>query len=446
MNAEQLKLLAPRVRVVLERSDIKLSHGQSLDLAAVLVGLRNWPEVLAFPDKIAARDVDLPAVERLIDRLYARFGEQLQRRHVHRLKAEHLISELAPWTELSPRDPSLRERLIVASDHSACGNLKQAQLADAVLGALYDFTWGPVPLEVDEDPSRFFDARLAAWDADPDTRDQPEDWKRERAAPMHPVDWSEQLPKIGAYARIELWLDPSPNGQLQLLQLLDALARRPALLDRLFITHVPKPLGGCTPYAARQLNLPITKVGAAEVELATTAWRAYRQPTPQAWARLLHAPLEALPHLRQAVMSLLEELPAADTGLRRTERRILELAAPGRIRPPSLLAEMVRSDAPFKTYAYWELGSLLDGLARSPEPAIQGLDEGPFDLALHDDEARFERYMSSRLSLTDLGQALLAGEADWAAHTKLRYWWGGTKQTPECLWRWNAATGALVAP
>ena len=31
-----------------------------------------------------------------------------------------------------------------------------------------------------------------------------------------------------------------------------------------------------------------------------------------------------------------------------------------------------------RVFEYWEVGSLLDGLARGPTPAVAGLDEGPF--------------------------------------------------------------------
>jgi hypothetical protein len=45
------------------------------------------------------------------------------------------------------------------------------------------------------------------------------------------------------------------------------------------------------------------------LELASSAWRAYRAPTPQPWFDLLSKDLSALPQLRPAVVALLDELP-----------------------------------------------------------------------------------------------------------------------------------------
>ena len=71
-----------------------------------------------------------------------------------------------------------------------------------------------------------------------------------------------------------------------------------------------------------------------------------------------------------------------------------------------------------RVFHYWEIGLLLDGLARCPVPAVSGLDEGPFSLEMHRDQTRHERYKRSRLSLTDLGKAVLAGREDFAVTTR----------------------------
>ena len=95
---------------------------------------------------------------------------------------------------------------------------------------------------------------------------------------------------------------------------------------------------------------------------------------------------------------------------------------------------------------YWELGALLDALAHCPAPAIAGLDEGPFTLEMHDDREHYKRYKQSRLSLTPLGEAILAGRDDFSRHNPIHRWWGGTELTNESLWRWDSAKRALIAP
>ena len=69
MDVPQLKLLAGRLRGLLEQQDKPVAHGQALDLIAALPGLRNWPEVNAFPDRVLACTLDLAATGRLAHRL-----------------------------------------------------------------------------------------------------------------------------------------------------------------------------------------------------------------------------------------------------------------------------------------------------------------------------------------------------------------------------------------
>ena len=73
MDIPQLKLLADQVRNLLKQANHSVNHNQSLDLIAALPGLRNWPEVRAFPDRIAACELDATAAGRLAYRLKRKF-------------------------------------------------------------------------------------------------------------------------------------------------------------------------------------------------------------------------------------------------------------------------------------------------------------------------------------------------------------------------------------
>lgn len=445
MDAGQIKALAVRLRELLARWDIAISRGQALDLSAALPGLRDWPEVMAFPDRLAARAIDLDATGRLVRRIVSKHGQQLPQRVARRLDAADLMNQLAPWTLTEPRDASRRERLIIACGDSATGCLRQARIADRVEQASQQLVWGPVPAQ--DDPAQFVAARLAAWDADPTTSDQPEPWSRE-PAPAELDDhggWQQHLPVLHEYARIELWMDPDPNSQLQLLQLLDWLGSQNGLAHKVFLMQAAQPLGECRPFDIRTLQPRIDKVGPREFELARRAWRAFREPTPRPWFELLSSDLDALPRLRGTVQLMLAELPAVGTGLRATERRLLARVADDEATWLAVIPAMLRLDDA-RVFDYWSLGRLLDGLARGPRPAIVGLPEGPFNLALHDDSARWQRYNRSALRLTPFGEALLRGEEDLARHRPIRFWWGGTRLMPERLWRWDDSTATLSEP
>jgi hypothetical protein len=77
---------------------------------------------------------------------------------------------------------------------------------------------------------------------------------------------------------------------------------------------------------------------------------------------------------------------------------------------------------------------------------VSGLDEGPFTEEMHKDKARHARYRQSKLSLTALGNAVLTRTEDFSRHNPIHRWWGGTELTNDNLWRWDAASRALVAP
>lgn len=73
MDTQQLKLLAGRVRTLLAEAHHPIGHSEALDLIAALPGLRNWPEVQAFPNRITSCQLDLTTTARLSFRLKKKF-------------------------------------------------------------------------------------------------------------------------------------------------------------------------------------------------------------------------------------------------------------------------------------------------------------------------------------------------------------------------------------
>jgi hypothetical protein len=202
-------------------------------------------------------------------------------------------------------------------------------------------------------------------------------------------------------------------------------------------------IGDHRPEELIKWRLPVVKISSDHLATASAAWQAYRAPTPQDWFNLLSKDLTILPRLRQAAVELLEELPMRATGLDATEMRMLELISEGYLHPFELFPHNAYQR---RVFGYWEIGSLLDGLAHCPAPAVSGLDEGPFTVEMHDDRSRHQRYIASRLSLTTLGQAILANTEDFSRHNPISRWWGGTQLTNDSLWRWDPADRSLIAP
>lgn len=244
---------------------------------------------------------------------------------------------------------------------------------------------------------------------------------------------------------IDLWVDPDPNSQLQLVWLLDHLRRHANVASRLAMLQLDSAFGGQPPDELATWQLRLAPIRDDNLEIASAAWAAWRAPTPEAWFDLLSKELSGLRQLRNSVIALLEELPSRSSGLGATEMRILELISAGHVHPFDLLPGHEKHNNR-RTFGYWEVGALLDGLAHCPLPAISGLDEGPFDLAMHDEPDRHKRYKGSRLALTELGKAIVARSDDFTRHNPIRRWWGGTELTNGRLWRWDDENRTLAAP
>ncbi len=241
------------------------------------------------------------------------------------------------------------------------------------------------------------------------------------------------------FDRVVLWFEHDLYDQLQLLQVLDWFAANPRADGALFLVQAEDYLGRQEPEAIAGLAAMAKPVSQAQLDLAKHAWAAFRQPTPEAWAKLLDEDTSALPYLRPAVIRMLEELPGTD-GLSRTERQMLAIVESQSVTALALfIAVQKMEDAEFM--GDWSFWRLLDQLALAEEPLIAGLEAAPLQRA---DPELAKAYLTSPLNLTSFGRAVLAGGADWVRHHDVDRWWGGTHLTEDALWRWDQAAEKLI--
>ena len=183
------------------------------------------------------------------------------------------------------------------------------------------------------------------------------------------------------------------------------------------------------------------QVSTAQVGAAADIWQAFRQPDPSALVQWHGRPLGDLPFMRKALERLLEEYPSADTGLTRTQSQMLQVLAAGRSTPGELFnASQALEARPFMgDSSFWVE---TENLSNTRKPAIRVLDDRRFArppaLALESEEFR-----DQVLEITDFGNAVLAGEADFATENPGERWIGGVKLGPANDWRWDAAEQAL---
>ena len=237
------------------------------------------------------------------------------------------------------------------------------------------------------------------------------------------------------FETVELWFDPDPNDQLQLIWLLDYFNAHREAAARLKLRLVDFRLITMEEEGPDEKYVPLVEVTGNELETASVAWQAYRATTPERCFDLLSKDLSALPLLRPALLDLLEELPSGATGLGATEMRLLELIARGYSRRLALFYH--RGLRQRRVFSDFEIGSLLEALAHGPRPAVAGLDDELRTIAKDNYRDREAAYKRSRLSITEFGKAILAHREDFSRHNPIDRWWGGTHLTNDNLWRWN---------
>lgn len=324
-------------------------------------------------------------------------------------------------------------KLIITTSDSGMGHLKASNAGNRYVAVWPTLVWSELP-----DAPSFFQSRPTPSQSE---QDQNPFFKNlhwfhtniEFDSPLR-TEWPAFRDLIKEHERIELWIDPDPNSQLVLMLLLDYLQEGPDCLGKIWLYQSPARLGEGVPDRWRAAQLPLKQIDWRSVALASRVWRAYSAPTPEGVTALLQEDLSAFPFLKDGLVDLLDELPGAQDGVGATQRAILrELAEADRL-PADLLGYTY--DRP-RTFGYWQLGAILDELCTCSLPPITGLEEGPFTLEMHDDAERFQHYFESRLTLTDFGQALLDGKADFAKENRIDRWWGGTRLTNDSLWRWD---------
>ncbi len=240
---------------------------------------------------------------------------------------------------------------------------------------------------------------------------------------------------------IELWFEHDLFDQLQLIQILDMLANH-SRLENVFLVQTDIYLGMQTPdniLDLADLTQPISETMVAD---ARKVWTAFRKDNPEDFAACFKLKFPELPHLRQAIGRMLEEMPGLD-GLNRSERQALYSIQRGVTRPGPLFARTMGMEEA----AFWgDTGffAQLSNLATGAKPLFEGLSE-PFTPSLLEDDERRKAFITSEIELTEAGEAVLAGDKDHAALNQIDTWIGGTHVTNDNLWRWDPAKRTLTA-
>jgi hypothetical protein len=211
------------------------------------------------------------------------------------------------------------------------------------------------------------------------------------------------------YAEVCLWFEHDLYDQSILIQVLSALAKTPELWPRLRIVSIDRHpqirrfigLGQLQPEQLGPLHQQRVAIVPEAFDLATRAWDALRDPTPDRLRREDWRS-DALPFLAGAIARHLDEFPGAEDGLGLTQRLTLRAiadaqASDGHGFAAQIFGRLVSELEPMPWLGDTMWWMYLHELAAGPAPLIEMLGEFP----------------SEQLTLTSLGAAVLRGEQHW---------------------------------
>jgi len=324
--------------------------------------------------------------------------------------------------------------LHIVNGESGVAALRRADIPGDGLGWDDPLHEGPVPAGLDMAGLSAVRARFVAEHFDLDHEETRGQFERRDSRLQQAVD---------AGVAIVLWNTPELYDQLHLLQLLDwfgKFCQADITPDLAFCREL---LGCADEETLRRAFEARQPVSAAQLNAGQCGWRAFRHSDPSALATLARRDDAPLPYLAAGLERLCAEFPDQASGLSLTERRILKaLSADSHSPGPLFRAMQAEEDPPFM--GDWSFWRVVEKLTLGPAPLIATADGAPFRRPPRDPVD--DRFLGQRLKLTECGRRVLAGKGDRMSSGGGARWIGGVQLDPDCVWRWDAATGDFKAP
>lgn len=255
------------------------------------------------------------------------------------------------------------------------------------------------------------------------------------------------LERFPDFERLVLWFEWDLYDQLQLIQILDAVAHRIEALDGRELPPIEH-----VSVAGYLGNLPAERYPALYDErkhvtpemlrLGQAAWRAFTSPDPNDIVALLEAGTAELQFLEGALSRALEELPSTRNGLSRAEQQLLEALAAGH----TAFGDVFRYAAEREERIYCGDSSAADYLERlsaGSDPLVVFLSGERVRAPQSQSEMR--AFLDAPLVLTEAGKDVLAGKRDWISMGGSDRWVGGVHlKGRNARWRWDGERRKVI--
>jgi hypothetical protein len=181
------------------------------------------------------------------------------------------------------------------------------------------------------------------------------------------------------------------------------------------------------------------EVSNAEKTLAGAAWQAYCSPDPTAIPTLLETNTSALPFLKPALQLHLERFPFVSNGLGRIQNRGLELIREG-VRSFGELFPRFRDAEPTYGLGDAQFWNTLRRMSEAQEPLLNIKNGNASNPKLSS-----ENLHQMTFEITEAGDAVLNGQADFVEINGIDTWLGGVHLLGRTdLWRWDEQAQKLT--
>ena len=254
------------------------------------------------------------------------------------------------------------------------------------------------------------------------------------------------LATFAEHEEIVLWFEHDLFCQLNLIYLLDRFGQQSLGKTKLSLICIGEFSGkenfrGLGELDASELaslfpgRRPVTQ---QQLELAASAWQAFRSNDPTGIQNLLQTDTSALPFLAVALKGHLRRFPSTRNGLGSIEQKSLELVGSGLKNFIDLFRRFGDAE-PVYGLGDAQLWLALRRMSEAAQPllTIKGGPNGGSDLSPDFSKGRFE--------ITEVGESVLKGDANFVALNGVDLWLGGVRLSGDTnLWRWDQQSERIV--
>lgn len=313
--------------------------------------------------------------------------------------------------------------------HIRCGSdIREALVAANIDGDFLEYSdpvcRGPVPAGLNSDEYRAVRADFIS-----------QAWNVDRAEALEKLAAADAgLLKAEDYDITVLWFEHDAYDQTALINVLSKFADRPECIARMRLIQIDRfdgvspfnGLGDLSPEQLATLPAQAVPVSPRMVDDAATAFAAYSSGNPMEMVQVALTDSPDFPFLRQAMVRLCLEFPAAMDGLSLTERLTLQAIESGASTAGQCFMALNYNFDPqpfLGDLMYWDD---VERLASAPVPAITPVED-----------------WVTPVQLTEFGKALLERKADWVSTNGVNRWVGGVHLTGDPDWRWTPSNGLI---